>query len=73
LDQRVGGFDELIALEDNDFATSGLLAASVIRLGFLAVLPRRRVLGAIGSISPQRHKRLLKNLSDHLLQSLQAE
>lgn len=73
LDQRVGGFDELIVPKDNDFAASGLLAASVIRLGFLAVLPRRRVLGSIGSISPQRHQRLLKNLSDHLLQSLQAE
>lgn len=73
LDQRVGGFDELIAPEDNDFSASGLLAASVIRLGFLAVLPRRRLLGSIGSVSPQRYKRLLKNLSDHLLHSLQAE
>lgn len=73
LDQHVRGFDELIVSEDDDFAASGLLAASVIRLGFLAVLPRKRILGSIGSISSQRHKRRLKNLSDHLLQSLQAE
>jgi mRNA interferase MazF len=39
LDQHVRGFDELIVPEDDDFAGSGLLAASVIRLGFLAVLP----------------------------------
>ncbi len=73
LDQQVGDFDELIVPKDDDFAASGLLVASVIRLGFLAVLPRKRILGSIGSISPQRHKRLLKSLSDHLLQTLQAE
>ena len=60
-------FDEIIRSSDFDFSASGLLADSVIRLGYLAVLPRKRVLGSIGSINPQRHKRLLMNLSKHLL------
>jgi len=39
LQQWVEGFDELIDAGDDDFALSGLLQSSVIRLGFLAVLP----------------------------------
>jgi mRNA interferase MazF len=65
--QAVPEFDEIIRNSDPDFAASGLLADSVIRLGYLAVLPRREVLGSIGSIDPQRHKRLLMNMSRHLL------
>jgi len=39
LHQRVAGFDEAIASDDKEFAASGLKVASLIRLGFLAVLP----------------------------------
>ena len=67
LHQQVHGFDELIALTDTDFAVSGLKAASLVRLGFLAVIPRREILGSIGSIAPERHQRLLRTLSDYLL------
>jgi mRNA interferase MazF len=67
LNQQVKGFDEIIAPSDTDFASSGLVAESVIRLGFLAVLPRKSIPGSIGAISPQRHKRLLKNLSEYLI------
>ena len=66
--QRVDGFDELISPSDSDFATTGLVSESVIRLGFLAVLPRKSIAGSIGSISSERRKRLLKKLSDYLLQ-----
>jgi len=62
----VKGFDEIISPSDDDFASSGLLSESLIRLGFLAVLPRKSIAGSIGSISPKRHKRLLKTLSDYL-------
>ena len=65
--QQVKGFDEIILPSDTDFASSGLKSASLIRLGFLAVLPRSRIIGTIGSISPERHKRLLKTLSDYLV------
>ena len=48
LRQVVPEFDEVITGADADFASSGLLSDSVIRLGFLAVLPRQRILGVIG-------------------------
>lgn len=66
LHQEVAGFDDPIRPGDADFATSGLKAPSLIRLGFLAVLPARSLLGAIGSIDKARHLRLLERLSNHL-------
>lgn len=68
LHQRVDGFDEIISSIDADFATSGLLSDSLIRLGFLAVLPRKIIAGSIGSISSDRHKRLLQRLGNYLIQ-----
>lgn len=65
--QYVKGFDEIISPADEDFKSSGLLSESLIRLGFLAVLPRSRILGSIGAISSKRHKHLLKTLSDYLV------
>ena len=59
--------DELITAKDDDFKKSGIVADSVIRLGFLAVLPRRNVLGSIGKISSDRHHRLLQRLSKYLV------
>lgn len=67
LHQYVKGFDEIISPADEDFKSSGLLSKSLIRLGFLAVLPRSHILGSIGAISYERHKRLLKTLSDYLI------
>ena len=64
--QTVPGFDEIIGPSDVDFAQSGLASELVIRLGFLAVLPRSRILGAIGSIDAGRHTRLLATLSAYL-------
>jgi mRNA interferase MazF len=70
LHHYVQGFDEIIALTDADFTSSGLVATSLIRLGFLAVLPRQNIAGAIGSIAPERHRRLLEALSNYLLRDL---
>ena len=67
LQQQVVGFDEIIGRQDTDFASSGLVTDSVIRLGFLAVIPQNKIIGSIGSIASNRLQRLLKNLSDHLL------
>jgi mRNA interferase MazF len=67
LRQRIPGFDELISPSDGDFAASGLVTESLVRLAFLAVLPKSRIAGAIGAVSPRRHRRLLKRPSDHLL------
>jgi mRNA interferase MazF len=62
LRQRVEGLDGLIEPSEPDFAKSGLKAASVIRLGFLTTLPARRFHGVVGSISHERHQRLLRRL-----------
>lgn len=67
LHQRVKDFDEIISPTEADFALSGLKSESLIRLGFLAVLTRGSIIGTIGSISSERHKRLLKTLSDYLI------
>jgi len=64
--QAVEGFDELIQKNDSDYSRSGLVADSIIRLGFLAVIPRKNIIGSIGAISPVRHARLLKKLSTYL-------
>ena len=62
-------FDEIVSPLDPDFKSSGLLAKSLIRLGFLAVLPRASIVGTIGSIEKDRHRRLLKNLANFLLKN----
>ena len=68
LDKQVKGFDVVISSSDDDFGSSGLKTTSLVRLGFLAVLPSAQIIGTIGSISSARHKRLLKTLSDYLMQ-----
>ena len=70
LHQLVVGFDEIISTEDLDFIPSGLQSKSLIRLGFLSLITRRSIIGSIGSISVDRHQRLLKNLSHHLTREL---
>ena len=72
LQQYVPGFDDLISPAEADFTSSGLVAPSLIRLGFLAVVPRRNILGTIGAIAPERHKRFLQALSNYLLRNLES-
>ena len=45
LQQEVKGFDEIVGRQDPDFALSGLVQDSLIRLGFLAVIPKHKILG----------------------------
>lgn len=66
LNQYMQGLDDIISPADADFVSSGLHAESLIRLGFLGVVPRRLVRGMLGSISDERHKRLLQRLVDYL-------
>jgi mRNA interferase MazF len=70
LSQEVSGFDETITSADADFAVSGLKSDSLIRLGFLANLPRSAVKGEIGAVSTVRHARLLTKLSGYLTAAL---
>jgi mRNA interferase MazF len=66
LRQEVVGFDEPMLASDDDFAASGLKAPSLIRLGFLAVIPVQRIAAPIGAIDRSRLERLLRRLSDLL-------
>ena len=66
--QAAKDFDEVISPSDADFGASGLKGESLIRLGFLVVAPRAKVVGSIGSIASKRHKRLLQTLGDYLIQ-----
>jgi mRNA interferase MazF len=68
--QVVDGFDEIINEHDSDFKNSGLAITSLIRLGFLAVLQQKNIAGTIGTISDERHNRLLHHLSDYLLRKI---
>ena len=67
LDKEVKGFDDVISRADDDFESSGLRTTSLVRLGFLAVLPSVQIIGTIGSVSSFRHRKLLENLSDYLI------
>jgi mRNA interferase MazF len=70
LHHEVKGFDDVILTSDSDFVQSGLRATSLIRLGFLGVVPISQVAGSIGSIDSQRHEKLLKRLANFLVQSV---
>jgi mRNA interferase MazF len=48
LHQAVAGFDETITSGDADFANTGLVRASLIRLGFLQAVPLRRTWAVSG-------------------------
>ena len=66
MSQYIPKFDELIQMDDLDFSDSGLNKSSVVRLSFLAIARRPSVIGRLGRISPERHQRLLFNLSNYL-------
>ena len=70
LHQEVKGFDDLITVDDDDFVESGLRTTSLIRLGFLGVVPTQNVMGSMGSVDSQRHQKLLKRLAAYLTQNL---
>jgi len=62
----INDFDEIIRLSDDDYKKSGLLQESLIRLGFLTVMPVKDIHGSIGKISGERYTRLLNNLVNYL-------
>jgi mRNA interferase MazF len=66
LHQEIPSWDERVTPTDTDFATSGLKAASVIRLNWLAAVSPRASVGSLGSIAPERLTRLCQRLAAHL-------
>jgi mRNA interferase MazF len=47
LRQAAKDFDDVISRSDPDFSSSGLLEESLVRLGFLIVVPRNRIAGSL--------------------------
>lgn len=68
LHQAAKDFDEAISRSDANFGASGLKTESLIRLGFLVVVPQAKIAGSIGSIAFERRERLLQRLSEYLIQ-----
>jgi mRNA interferase MazF len=61
LHQATVGFDEIINTSDSDYITTGLKAASLIRLGRLTSVESSVINARLGNISPERLIRI-KNL-----------
>ena len=69
----VVSLDEKLTPVDKDFKASGLNRESLIRLGWLMVVPKTEIIGTIGSIAIERHQRLLQKLSAYLLLSVDSQ
>ena len=67
LSQEVADFDEIISEKDDDFISSGLKQASLLRIARLAVVEKNILLGAIGEISATRLNKIKTRLSDWLI------
>ncbi len=67
LRHEIPGFDEMISIDAPDFQSTGLREASLVRLGFLGILSTKDLAGSLGSISTERHRRLLERLSEYLI------
>lgn len=65
----VEGFDEIIDEDAFDFMGSGLNIASVIRVGRLAVVEGKILLGSIGKIDSERLSRIKTKLADWLIKT----
>lgn len=70
LHQQVIGIDDILSFSDADFMSSGLVTTSLIRLCFLSRLSGRDIVGPIGTVSVERHARLLRRLSGYLVEHL---
>ncbi len=67
LKHECSGFDEVIAVNDEDFADSGLKVSSLIRLGIVATIPKSTVIGELGKISATRLQRLRSRLAQRIM------
>ncbi len=67
LHQLIRNFDELIDEKDINFIQTGLRQSSIIRLGFLALIPHSKTPGSIGRIDSTLHRNLLERLAKYLV------
>lgn len=66
LRHEVPGWDEKISTEDDDFDSTGLKDASLVRTGKLATVEEGIFQGILGEISSERLGRIRNRLSKHL-------
>lgn len=64
--QYITDFDLLIEEKSLDFLKSGLVKESIIRLGYLSVIPSNFIEGKLGFISKESHQTLINRLCDYL-------
>ncbi len=64
--QNIPNFDAILAQESPDFEQTGLVASSVVRLGFLNVIPMSKASGVLGNIRQELHATLLERLCLYL-------
>jgi mRNA interferase MazF len=65
LKHEVKNWDEKIGIKDEDFTISGLRVPSLARIGKLATVEEEIFEGALGKVSSQRLKRILKKLGKY--------
>ncbi len=65
--QMVANFDEVIDKNDSHFTQTGLVTTSLVRLGFLGLVPLRDIEGVVGKIPTELHEKLLRRLASYLL------
>lgn len=67
LHECIKGFDVVIDAKHPDFIDSKLSKPSVVRLGFLAVVPSRQIKGSIGAVGDTTYQLLMSNLTKYLV------
>ena len=67
LRHEIAGFDDLIRDSDADYASSGLKATSLVRVGRLAVISANILHGGIGIVTQERLNRIRSRLANWLL------
>ena len=67
--QYIPGFDEIIHENDSEFIQSGLKETSVIRVGRIAVVEEKVLLGAIGRLSSDRFERVKNRIAEWILRT----
>jgi mRNA interferase MazF len=66
LHQHIPDFDEIIDKTHPDFKSSGLLAPSLVRLTFIAVVPASDIPGTIGCLGALTITKIIGNLINFL-------
>ena len=65
--QTIPNFDLVLTKEHPDFAASGLIVPSVVRLGFLGILVPAQMKRKLGRLSPGTMNAIRKNLAEFLM------